>query len=165
MSVVYFSLGTNLGEKYALMKQAILHIEKRIGHVDAQSAFYETEPWGFQSENKFLNSAVKVTTSLAPLQILDETQQIEREMGRMHKSVGGQYSDRLIDIDMLMYDDLVMQTDVLTLPHPLMHERLFVMEPLAEIAPMTIHPVFGETIENLLFKLKQKNEKYGQIYL
>ena len=154
MSVVYFSLGTNLGEKYALMKQAILHIEKRIGHVDAQSAFYETEPWGFQSENKFLNSAVKVTTSLAPLQILDETQQIEREMGRMHKSVGGQYSDRLIDIDMLMYDDLVMQTDVLTLPHPLMHERLFVMEPLAEIAPLTIHPVFGETIENLLFKLK-----------
>ena len=154
MSVVYFSLGTNLGEKYALMKQAILHIEKRIGHVDAQSAFYETEPWGFQSKNKFLNSAVKVTTSLAPLQILDETQQIEREMGRMHKSVGGQYSDRLIDIDMLMYDDLVMQTDVLTLPHPLMHERLFVMEPLAEIAPRAIHPVFGETIENLLFKMK-----------
>lgn len=154
MSVVYFSLGTNLGEKYALMKQAILHIEKRIGHVDAQSAFYETEPWGFQSKNKFLNSAVKVTTSLAPLQILDESQQIEREMGRMHKSVGGQYSDRLIDIDMLMYDDLVMQTDVLTLPHPLMHERLFVMEPLAEIAPRAIHPVFGETIENLLFKLK-----------
>ena len=154
MSVVYFSLGTNLGERYALMKQAILHIEKRIGHVDAQSAFYETEPWGFQSENKFLNSAIKVTTSLAPLQILEETQQIEREMGRMHKSAGGQYSDRLIDIDILMYDDLVLQTDVLTLPHPLMHERLFVMEPLAEIAPLAIHPVFGETIENLLFKLK-----------
>ena len=154
MSVVYFSLGTNLGERYALMKQAILHIEKRIGHVDAQSAFYETEPWGFQSENKFLNSAIKVTTSLAPLQILEETQQIEREMGRMHKSAGGQYSDRLIDIDILMYDDLVLQTDVLTLPHPLMHERLFVMEPLAEIAPLAIHPVFGETVENLLFKLK-----------
>ena len=154
MSVVYFSLGTNLGEKYALMKQAILHIEKRIGHVDAQSAFYETEPWGFQSENKFLNSAVKVTTSLSPLQILEKTQQIEREMGRMHKSAGGQYSDRLIDIDTLMYDDLVVQTDVLTLPHPLMHERLFVMEPLAEIAPRTIHPVLAETIENLMFKLK-----------
>ncbi len=154
MSVVYFSLGTNLGERYALMKQAILHIEKRIGHVDAQSAFYETEPWGFQSENKFLNSAIKVTTSLAPLQILEETQQIEREMGRMHKSAGGLYSDRLIDIDILMYDDLVLQTDVLMLPHPLMHERLFVMEPLAEIAPLAIHPVFGETIENLLFKLK-----------
>ena len=154
MSVVYFSLGTNLGEKYALMKQAILHIEKRIGHVDALSAFYETEPWGFQSENKFLNSAVKVTTSLSPLQILEKTQQIEREMGRMHKSVGGQYSDRLIDIDILMYDDLVVQTDVLTLPHPLMHERMFVMEPLAEIAPRAIHPVFGENIENLLFKLK-----------
>ena len=154
MSVVYFSLGTNLGEKYALMKQAILHIEKRIGHVDAQSAFYETEPWGFHSENKFLNSAVKVTTSLSPLQILEKTQQIEREMGRMHKSVGGQYSDRLIDIDILMYDDLVVQTDVLTLPHPLMHERLFVMEPLAEIAPRAIHPVFAETIENLLFKIK-----------
>ena len=136
------------------MKQAILHIEKRIGHVDAQSAFYETEPWGFHSENKFLNSAVKVTTSLSPLQILEKTQQIEREMGRMHKSVGGQYSDRLIDIDILMYDDLVVQTDVLTLPHPLMHERLFVMEPLAEIAPRAIHPVFAETIENLLFKLK-----------
>ena len=154
MSKVYLGLGSNLGNKGENIHKAITLIGERVGLVVRQSSLISSEPWGFQSENKFLNSAVKVTTSLSPLQILEKTQQIEREMGRMHKSVGGRYSDRLIDIDILMYDDLVVQTDVLTLPHPLMHERLFVMEPLAEIAPRAIHPVFAETIENMLFKLK-----------
>ena len=138
MSVVYFSLGTNLGEKYALMKQAILHIEKRIGHVDAQSAFYETEPWGFQSPNSFLNAVVCCETELTPRQVLQTTQQIERELGKrkIHATKRKgiiNYQDRPIDIDILLYDDLIVDEPDLKIPHPLMQQRDFVMIPLNEI--------------------------------
>lgn len=124
-------------------------IEKRIGKVASLSAFYATEPWGFSSDNTFLNAAVGVETSLTPLEVLAVTQAIEREMGRTHKSAGGAYSDRVIDIDLLLYADLVMDTPALQLPHPLMHERLFVMEPLAEIAPAVVHPVLRKTMREI----------------
>ena len=88
-------------------------------------------------------------TSLPPLEILSVTQSIEKEMGRIHKSVNGVYSDRVIDIDLLLYGDLVLDTPVLRLPHPLMQERRFVMEPLAEIAPDVMHPVLGKTLGNI----------------
>ena len=130
---VYLSLGTNLGDKEHNLLSAITEIERRIGPVRAQSAFLFTEPWGFESENTFLNAAVRVETELSPHALLRITQQIERDMGRTQKSVDGQYHDRIIDIDILLYDDLHINTKKLTIPHPRMYERDFVLIPLREI--------------------------------
>ena len=132
---VYLSLGTNLGDKEHNLLSAITEIERRIGPVRAQSAFLFTEPWGFESENTFLNAAVCVETELSPNVLLRTTQQIERDMGRTQKSVNGQYHDRIIDIDILLYDDLHINTKKLTIPHPRMYERDFVLIPLREILP------------------------------
>ena len=149
MVIAYLALGTNIGNKRRNMITAAALLAERVGDVLALSGFYETEPWGFQSENTFLNAALQLDTSLSPLELLKATQEIEIEMGRTQKS-NGAYHDRIIDIDILLYDDLVLQTPELTLPHPLMHERLFVMEPLAEIAPNVIHPVFKKPVISLL---------------
>ncbi|WP_281819161.1 2-amino-4-hydroxy-6-hydroxymethyldihydropteridine diphosphokinase [Parabacteroides goldsteinii] len=149
MAIAYLALGTNIGNKRRNMITAAALLAERVGDVLALSGFYETEPWGFQSENTFLNAALQLDTSLSPLEFLKATQEIEIEMGRTQKS-NGAYHDRIIDIDILLYEDLVLQTPELTLPHPLMHERLFVMEPLAEIAPNVIHPVFKKPVISLL---------------
>ena len=149
MAIAYLALGTNIGNKRRNMITAAALLAERVGDVLALSGFYETEPWGFQSENTFLNAALQLDTSLSPLELLKATQEIEIEMGRTQKSDGA-YHDRIIDIDILLYEDLVLQTPELTLPHPLMHERLFVMEPLAEIAPNVIHPVFKKPVISLL---------------
>ena len=147
---IYFGLGTNLGDKERNLLLAVQNIEERIGKAISLSAFYTTAPWGFTSENTFLNAALCVETQLAPLEILKITQEIEYEMGRTHKSVNGAYSDRVIDIDLLLYDDLVLDTPELKLPHSLMQERDFVMHPLAEIAPDLLHPVLKKTMRELL---------------
>ena len=135
MSTLYLSLGTNLGDRRQNLKSALELIGSKVGTVVSASDIIETEPWGFESPNPFLNMVVKVETDLKPLEVLDVTQEIERQLGRATKSVNGEYHDRLIDIDILLYDDLVMDTPELTIPHPLMYERKFVMEPLAQIAP------------------------------
>lgn len=155
MAKVYIGLGTNLGDKEENLRVAVQKIEEQIGKVISLSAFYITAPWGFQSDNSFLNAAACVVTGLAPLEVMQKTQEIERELGRTHKSEGGVYSDRLIDIDLLMYDDLILSTTSptgaeLNLPHPLMTERDFVMKPMAEIAPELVHPVLGKTMKELL---------------
>ena len=138
MAKVFLGLGTNLGDKRNNLLTAVKNIEKKIGKVTSLSSFYETEPWGFESENSFLNAALCVETSLEPATILHIIKEIEIEMGRTHKSVNKVYSDRPIDIDILLYDDLTMETDELTIPHPLMTERDFVMKPLMEIAEETV---------------------------
>lgn len=150
MTKVYLSLGTNLGDKEQHLRDAVQKIEERVGKIVSLSAFYATEPWGFQSENSFLNAAVCVETELLPLDVLSVTQEIERELGRLKKSSNGHYADRVIDIDLLLYGDLILIVDGLTLPHPLMTERRFVIEPLAEIAPEVVHPVLGKTIKEIL---------------
>lgn len=136
---VYLSLGTNLGNKEQNLLTAIAEIGRRIGPIKAQSAFLATEPWGFESENTFLNAAIRIETELSPIALLDETQQIERDMGRTQKSSANcqlstvNYQDRIIDIDILLYDDLHINTPRLTIPHPLMQQRDFVLIPLKEI--------------------------------
>lgn len=141
MHTLYLSLGSNLGDRHTLLLQAIRLLEKRVGVLVRVSSFLETEPWGFTSSHPFLNAAVCIQTDLTPARCLLETQTIERELGRTQKSTDGHYHDRPIDIDLLLYDDLHFSTSVytpwgyqrLTLPHPLMQERDFVMRPLNEI--------------------------------
>ena len=133
MHKVYLSLGTNLGNRKRNIREAIEKIEELVGEVKRQSALYETKPWGFSSPNDFINACVLVETILAPRQLLEACQQIEKDMGRTLKSVGGAYHDRIIDIDILMYDDLKVNEPDLIIPHPLMEERDFVMKPLREI--------------------------------
>jgi 2-amino-4-hydroxy-6-hydroxymethyldihydropteridine diphosphokinase len=129
---VYLALGTNLGDKNLNLLTAITLIAGRIGVLSAISSVYETEPWGFESENTFLNMAVKVETDLLPLELLHVTQELEKKMGRTKTSTSG-YQDRIIDIDIIFYDDLVYESEELTLPHPLYKERRFVVEPLKEL--------------------------------
>lgn len=131
--IAYLSLGSNLGDRHATMQSAILLLGKQAGTVDRVSSAIETEPWGFESANKFLNMCVRIITTLSPEQLLAITKDIEQQLGRTTKSVNGQYHDRPIDIDILTYDDLHINTPSLTLPHPHMHERDFVMIPLREI--------------------------------
>ena len=154
MAKVYLGLGTNLGDKEQNLRDAVQKIEEQVGKIVSLSAFYVTAPWGFSSDNSFLNAAVCVETKLSPLEVLQETQMIEKELGRTQKSVNRMYSDRLIDIDLLLYEDLVLSVISasgveLTLPHQLMTERDFVMKPLAEIAPGLVHPVLGKTMKEL----------------
>ncbi len=133
---VYLGLGTNLGNKPENIGRAIEHIEELVGNVTRRSALYDTAPWGFKSDNRFINAVVAVNTVLAPMQVLLKTQAIERMMGRTRKSRNMQYHDRIIDIDLLLYDNLHVSEPNLTIPHPLMSERDFVMQPLGEIADM-----------------------------
>ena len=134
---VYLGLGSNLGDGRKNLERAIHMIDDRVGQVTRQSSFIETEPWGFESQNKFTNAVILCETTKTPREVLMLTQQIERDMGRRKKSVSGGYADRPIDIDILLYDDLTIDEPDLKIPHPLMHERDFVMIPLEELKQKT----------------------------
>lgn len=131
--LTYLSLGSNLGDKEQNLRQAVALISEQVGQVLRQSSFYYSEPWGFISVNSFVNIVVAVNTSLPPLELLRTTQAIEQQIGRTGKSKNGQYSDRIIDIDILTYADQQINLPDLIIPHPLMKEREFVMIPLQEI--------------------------------
>jgi len=143
---VYLGLGSNLGDREEHIRKAISLIDERVGKVLRQSSLIETEPWGFESSNRFMNSVILCETTLTPREVLKATQKIERELGRKKKSkaegqqprANGQqpranYKDRPIDIDILLYDDWQVDEPDLKIPHPLMQERDFVMIPLKEI--------------------------------
>ena len=153
MAIVYLGLGTNIGNRRGNLVKAAALLAERVGDILALSGFMETEPWGFESENLFLNAAIKMETPLTPDELLSATQAIEREMGREKKS-DGSYHDRVIDIDILLYDNRVIEQLGLIVPHPLMQERLFVMAPLAEIAPFERHPLLGRTFMELADSLR-----------
>ena len=153
----YLGLGTNIGNRKENLMRAIEALSLALGSYTACSTFIETAPWGFESENCFLNCAVAFETELTPLQLLDTTERIERELGRTQKSHGGSYHDRIIDIDILLYGDEVVECQRLTIPHPLIHKRDFVLEPLAQIAPDAIHPIFGKSIAELAEEQRKNN--------
>ena len=143
----YLGLGSNLGDREANIRKAISLIGKKVGLVLRQSSLIETEPWGFESSNKFLNAVILCETTLTPRQLLKVTQSIERQLGRRKKSPSSSspsssapvsYSDRPIDIDILLYDDLTVDEPDLKIPHPLMQQRDFVMIPLQEILTTTM---------------------------
>ena len=134
MANVFLSLGSNLGNKEQNLTHAIASIGKDIGKVQKVSGFYQNKAQGFVSENLFLNAAIEVFTNLQPLELLEKIEAIEREMGRKSKT-SSNYSDRPIDIDILLYEDVTVNTQRLKIPHPRMMERDFVLIPLREIAP------------------------------
>lgn len=129
----YLSLGSNLGDKKHNILEAVRLLAEKAGTIVKCSSLMVTKPWGFESENDFVNAAVALDTELSAHQLLDTTQEIERMMGRKRKSVGGRYHDRIIDIDILLYGDEENHDERLTIPHPYMNERDFVMLPLKEV--------------------------------
>jgi len=133
MANVYLSLGSNLDDKKSNLEKAVSLISQEVGKVISVSSFYEFAPCGFQSENDFLNAVILIETSFSPVELLAKTQEIEKKMGRKTKSTET-YSDRIIDIDILFYDDLIVNTPELKIPHPLWKERDFVLIPLAELS-------------------------------
>ena len=151
---IYLGLGTNLGNKRENIELALKNIEKQIGNIVSQSAFYSSEPLGFESDNLFLNCAVEIKTTLLPYELLAKTQAIEKAMGRDKKSDSSGYSDRIIDIDILLFNsEVINHVPKLVVPHPLLQERYFVLKPLAEIAPGFVHPVLNKTINQILDEL------------
>ena len=156
MSLLYVSLGANIGDREGTLRRAVSEMERRIGPCVALSRMYETAPVGFDSPHAFLNAAAafRVTACAQPneadaLRVLAITKEIECQLGRRQKSVGGRYADRPIDIDLLLWGDLQMARPELTLPHPHLHERHFVLDPLAEIAPDLVHPTLRQSIRTL----------------
>ena len=132
MPVACLALGSNLGDKNRNLETALEKIAATVGTIAAVSSVYVSEPWGYESENSFLNQVVKVETQLSPFELLKTVQAIETQMGRTRKD-SARYQDRIIDIDIILYDDVVYESDELTIPHPLYRERAFVWEPLNEI--------------------------------
>ena len=146
--ICFLGLGSNLGDKQSNLQKAIADIAERIGILSAMSSMYETKPWGFSSHHTFLNQVVCVDTILTPEEILKESKAIEKGIGRLKKT-GNRYEDRLIDIDILFYGNLILNTEELTLPHPLLHERAFVLKGLNELAPELVHPVLKQSVSTL----------------
>ena len=141
---VFLGLGTNLGDKETNMLNALEEIKRRIGEITSLSSFYASEPVGFESENLFLNAVCCVQTQLSPYEVLSATQDIERNLGRTQKSINREYHDRTMDIDILLYDNLCINTPELTIPHPFMKDRDFVMIPLKEIVDSKSIPDWGK---------------------
>jgi len=156
MKTVYLGIGTNLGEREENLRQAIEMIRLHIGIVKRISSVYETEPWGFQSINNFLNMAVEVSTKLSPSGLLGRVLMIEAMMGRLREGKG--YSSRIIDIDILLYEERIIETKALVVPHPKIRERKFVLVPLSEIAAEVVHPVAGKSIQELLKGCKDESK-------
>ena len=147
------ALGSNLGHREATLREAITRLAA-LGTVHAVSPFYDTEPVGYLDQPRFLNAALLLKTDFAPLPLLDLLLAIEQAMGRDRASVAPK-GPRTLDLDLLLYDDLILHTPELTLPHPALHERRFVLQPLADIAPTLRHPATGLTIAELLSQLPQ----------
>lgn len=155
MKLFYLGLGSNIGEKEFYINRAVDLLAQRAGRVAARSSLYKSVAEGFESENLFVNAVVAVESDLSPLEMLDVTHKIELDLGcHTHRNADGSYCDRTLDIDIVACEDVVCDTDILTLPHPRMHMRRFVLEPLCEIAPGWVHPIFGRSAQALCEELR-----------
>ena len=159
MNTAYLGLGSNIGDKEENIQRAVELIKEKC-EVSRQSSFYETEPVGYDNQDWFLNSVIEVKTILAPEELLAFLQSIEQEMGRIKTFKNG---PRVIDLDILFYGDQTVKEEHLIIPHPRLHERLFVLEPLHEICPDYIHPIFKKSVKELYINVA-KQKKVRKLY-
>lgn len=150
MAIVYLSLGSNIGDRVGFIQQAtsLLSSNENINIVST-SSFYESEPWQMDSDNWFVNAVIQISTALSPEELLKECQKIETFLGRKRQEKNLGYTDRTIDIDIICYDNEIINNQNLTIPHRYFHKRAFVLVPMLEIAEDFIHPIFGKTVEEL----------------
>jgi 2-amino-4-hydroxy-6-hydroxymethyldihydropteridine diphosphokinase len=149
MEEVILSLGSNMGDRAGNLRRAVALIGEGAGTVAAVSSVYETEPWGFSADTPFYNMAAIVQTTLAPPEFLAVLLAIEEKLGRVREPGAERYTSRPIDIDILFFGDQIIDTEGLTVPHPRLHERMFVLAPLNEIAPEKVHPVLNRSIRDV----------------
>lgn len=143
--VIYLSLGSNLGDRLTNLRNAITNLPPKVNHI-SQSPVYETQPWGYSDQPDFLNQCIKANTTLEPMELLTLLKETESKLGRKETF---RFGPRMIDLDILFYDDLILETPILTIPHPRISERAFILIPLADIAPDLYHPVLHKTIQQL----------------
>ena len=155
-NLVYLLIGGNLGDRFNLLNQAKKSIEKNIGKLVNESSIYETAPWGFESEQDFLNQVLIVSTKLTPVEVLEKCQIIENELGRTRHSK--QYASRTMDIDILFYNDQIINESNLIIPHEHLHKRRFTLEPLVELSPDFVHPVIKKSLSDILKECNDNSE-------
>lgn len=161
MELIYLSLGSNLGDRAIQLEEARGQIANQLGELVSTSGIYESRAWGFSSEHNFFNCCLALRTALTPLEVLDSILRIEKGMGRIRippGEAGEGYSDRVIDIDLLLFGDLIYHHSRLVLPHYALAKRRFVLTPLNEIAPQLIHPLLKLSISRLLDQCKDPGE-------
>ncbi len=151
MHSAIIAIGTNLGNKKKNIETAIKKIAQKGINVTKQAKFYETAPYGYMEQPAFLNTAIEIKTDLSPKKLLDTLLKIENEMGRVRKVHWG---SRIIDLDIIFFDNLIIDEKNLKVPHPDMQNRIFVLKPLMDISPYRVHPIFCETVKTLFEKLR-----------
>ena len=155
MATAYLCLGYNQGDRIGYIQQAASLLKGTDGvSIITTSSFYETEPWGMESKNLFVNAVMQISTTLTPEKLLDAIKLIEKTLGRVNDTVSGEYSDRCIDIDIIFYDDKIIDEPNLTIPHKHFHQRAFMIVPMLEIAQDFIHPKFNKTVSKLYDELE-----------
>ena len=155
MNTVYIQLGSNIGERESFISKSMEQIEENIGEIITESSVFETIPWGNENQNNFLNSVIKIKTPFDSFKVLKKSQEIENNLGRVRVEKWG---ERTIDIDILFYNNKIINTKELIIPHPLIQQRKFVLVPLSEIAPNYTHPILKKSISTLLSECKD-NQK------
>jgi 2-amino-4-hydroxy-6-hydroxymethyldihydropteridine diphosphokinase len=158
LHVAYISVGSNLGDKLENCRRGIAVLAAAADvRITARSRFYKSEPVDFTAQDWFINGAVRIETALGPFALLDRLQAIQREAGR--PAAGRRFGPRVLDLDLLMYDQLVLEDPRLSLPHPRMHRRRFVLQPLCDIDPLLVHPLIGKDIQTLLSELDERGQQ------
>jgi len=150
-------LGSNLDNRENMIRQAVEEIAAKVGTICQSSSVYESEPWGFKAEKSFLNQVVKVETGLGAVELLDKILQIEERLGRRRELNTEGYFSRTIDIDILFYNDEIIQGDRLQIPHPHIPQRMFTLLPLCELNGSLIHPVYNKSLEDLRAECPDRN--------
>ncbi len=165
MAIAYLSLGSNIGDRLSNIQQAVnlLALDEKITILKT-SRFYETEPWGVKNQNWFVNAVIRIETNLKPIELLRVINHVEERLGRC-RAQETRWGERTLDIDILFYDDLIFENEILTIPHKELHNRAFVLVPMLEIAENFIHPTLNKTISELYDDLENPEEifLYGTI--